>query len=170
MIIVGKILMAALSRADNLGGKWPPFYLYIDEFQNISTPSIASILSEARKYKLGLTVAHQFIAQLDEQIRDAVFGNVGSMALFRVGFEDAQTLEKQVTPVFTVNDLMNIENRNAYMRIIANGTPTPPFSMRTTNLPQANPDYAQELIEYSLLQYGRPREDVESEIRARYQM
>lgn len=169
MVLVGKMLMAALSRADNLGGGWAPFYLYIDEFQNITTNSIASILSEARKYKLSLTVAHQFIAQLDENIRDAVFGNVGSMAVFRVGSEDAEVFEKQFTPTFTASDLMNIENRNAYMRIIANGTPTPPFSMRTYDLPKTDPEYAQELVEYSLLKYGMPREVVEADIRARYQ-
>jgi hypothetical protein len=168
MIIVGKLLMAALSRADALGQNLPPFYLYIDEFQNITTNSISSILSEARKYKLSLTVAHQFIAQLDEKIRDAVFGNVGSMAVFRVGSEDATALEKQFTPTFAANDLMNIENRNAYMRIIANGTPTTPFSMHTMQLPEANLEYARELIEYSLLQYGKPRAEIDAEIKARY--
>ena len=95
LILVGKILMAALSRADSFGKDMNPFYLYIDEFQNITTPSIATILSEARKYKLSLTMAHQFIAQLDEKIKDAVFGNVGSMAVFRVGPEDAEFLQKQ---------------------------------------------------------------------------
>jgi tRNA isopentenyl-2-thiomethyl-A-37 hydroxylase MiaE len=170
MIIVGKLLMAALSRADSVGVDLPSFYLYIDEFQNITTNSISSILSEARKYKLSLTVAHQFIAQLDNNIRDAVFGNVGSMALFRVGFEDAQTLEKQVAPTFTASDLMNIENRNAYGRIISRGMPTTPFSFRTNDLPKPNLEYARELMEYSLLKYGTPREQVEADIRARYQM
>lgn len=85
LIIVGKILMAALSRVDSIGKNLPPFYLYLDEFQNITTPSIATILSEARKYGVSLNIAHQFIDQLDEEIRDAVFGNVGSMAVFRVG-------------------------------------------------------------------------------------
>jgi len=168
MMIVGKLLMAALSRADSLGSNLPPFYLYIDEFQNITTNSISSILSEARKYKLSLTVAHQFIAQLDEKIRDAVFGNVGSMAVFRVGSEDASVLEKQFTPIFAASDLMNIENRNAYMRIIANGTPTPPFSMRTMQPHEVNFEYAQELINYSLLKNGKPREEIDAEIRARY--
>ncbi len=168
MIIVGKLLMAALSRADSIGTNFAPYYLYIDEFQNITTNSIASILSEARKYKLGLTVAHQFIAQLDEKIRDAVFGNVGSMASFRVGSEDGGVLEKQFEPTFTTNDLMNVENRTAYMRIIANGTPTTPFSMKTVDLEEPNLEYARELIEYSLLKYGVPRDEVEAGIRARY--
>ena len=95
LIIVGKILMSALSRADSFGKNLPPFYLFIDEFQNITTDSISQILSEARKYKLSLTIAHQFIAQLEDDIKDAVFGNVGSMAVFRVSSEDAQFLEKR---------------------------------------------------------------------------
>ncbi len=170
MIIVGKLLMAALSRSDAIGTNFPPFYLYIDEFQNITTNSISSILSEARKYKLSLTVAHQFIAQLDEKIRDAVFGNVGSLALFRVGSDDAQALEKQITPIFSANDLMNVENRNAYMRIIARGVPTMPFSMQTMDLPKPDLEYARELIEYSVMKHGALREDVEASIRARYDM
>jgi hypothetical protein len=129
MIFVGKILMAALSRVDDPTMSFPPFFLHIDEFQNVSTPAIASILSEARKYKLGLTVAHQFIAQLDPVIKDAVFGNVGSLAAFRVGPEDGQFLEQQFAPTFTASDLMNVPNYNAVMRILANGTPTPPFSV-----------------------------------------
>ncbi len=169
MIFVGKILMAALSRVDDPSGNFAPFYLHIDEFQNISTPSIASILSEARKYKLGLAVAHQFIAQLDPVIRDAVFGNVGSMAVFRVGNEDAQALENQFKPVFSAHDIMNIPNYNAYMRILANGVPTQPFSVAT--LPPIASDRARAaaLMEYSLSRFGRPRAEIEEEIRIRYQ-
>ncbi len=170
MIIVGKILMAALSRVDDPTKGFPPFYLYIDEFQNVTTDSIGAILSEARKYKLGLTVAHQFIAQIDEKIRDAVFGNVGSMAVFRVGPDDAQALVKQYEPVFTASDLMNIENKNAYVRMLADGSPTQPFSMHTMKPHVSDPAYAQELIEYSLLRHGVPREQVEADISARYQM
>jgi hypothetical protein len=168
MMIVGKILMAALSRVDDLSKGFPPFYLYIDEFQNVTTNSIASILSEARKYKLGLTIAHQFIAQIDEKIRDAVFGNVGSMSAFRVGPEDATFLEKQFTPTFTANDLMNIENYNAYARLLSNGSPTQPFSFHTMQPHESNIEYAQELIGYSMLRYGKPRAEVDEEIRARY--
>lgn len=168
MIIVGKILMAALSRVDDHTMSYPPFYLYIDEFQNVTTNSIAAILSEARKYKLGLTVAHQFIAQIDEKIRDAVFGNVGSMAAFRVGPEDAEFLEKQFAPTFTAKDLMNIENRHAYVRMLADGTPTPPFSIRTMKPEETNHDYAREMVEYSLAKHGTPRDVVDAEIRARY--
>jgi hypothetical protein len=170
MIVVGKILMAALSRVDDMTKTLPPFYLYIDEFQNVTTNSIASILSEARKYKLGLTIAHQFIAQIDEKIRDAVFGNVGSMAVFRVGPEDATYLEKQFEPTFSASDLMNIENQNAYLRMLANGTPTPPFSMHTVKPPETDFEYAQQLMEYSALKYATPRSVVDAQIKARYDM
>lgn len=169
MIIVGKLLMAALSRVDDSTKSFPDFYLHMDEFQNISTNSISAILSEARKYKLGLTVAHQFIAQLEEDIKEAVFGNVGSMAAFRVGPDDAQFLEHQFAPVFTANDLMNVPNRVAYMRVLANGTPTKPFSLSTMPPPEYDPVRIQELIEYSYSRYGKPRELVEAEIASRYQ-
>ncbi len=168
MIIVGKILMAALSRVDDPTKGFPPFYLYIDEFQNVSTNSISSILSEARKYKLGLTVAHQFIAQLDEGIRDAVFGNVGSMAAFRVGREDAEFLAKQFEPVFEANDLANIENQNAYAKLLSKGTPTAPFSFHTMKVHPVDMEYAQQIIEFSTLKYGTPRDIVDAEIKARY--
>jgi hypothetical protein len=170
MIIVGKILMAALSRVDDMAKGFPPFYLYIDEFQNVTTNSIASILSEARKYSLGLTIAHQFIAQIDEKIRDAVFGNVGSMSAFRVGPEDAAFLEKQFAPTFTANDLMNVENRNAYLKILADGTPTAPFSIHTMKPHELDIEYAQQLIEYSTLKYGTSRAVIDAAIKARYMM
>jgi len=168
MIIVGKILMAALSRVDDPSKGFPPFYLHMDEFQNISTNSISAILSEARKYKLGLTIAHQFIAQLEQSIKDAVFGNVGSIAAFRVGPEDAQTLEAQFLPVFNASDLMNVPNRNAYVRVLADGTPTKPFSIGT--LPPAVIDRSrvEQLIKDSAARYGRPRAEVEAEIAQRY--
>lgn len=169
MIMVGKILMAALSRVDDPTKSFPDFYLHMDEFQNISTNSISSILSEARKYKLGLTVAHQFIAQLDDDIKDAVFGNVGSMAVFRTGPEDAQFLEHQFLPTFDSSDLMNVPNRTAYMKVLANGTPTRPFSLST--LAPKEPDLArvQRMIQMSDQKYGRPRDEVEAEIAQRYQ-
>jgi hypothetical protein len=168
MIIVGKLLMAALSRVDDSSKSFPPFYLHMDEFQNVSTNSIAAILSEARKYKLGLTIAHQFIAQLQPDIKDAVFGNVGSMAAFRVGPDDAQFLESQFAPTFSANDLMNVPNRNAFMRVLANGTPTPPFSMGTRA--PVEPDLArvQEMIALSAARYGKPRAEIEADIAARY--
>jgi hypothetical protein len=168
LIVVGKILMAALSRADSLDAGLPPFYLYIDEFQNITTDSIAQILSEARKYKLSLTVAHQFIGQLDESIRDAVFGNVGSMAAFRIGADDAEFLEKQFAPVFSAKDLMNIENRHAYVKLLAQGKPLQPFDIATMAPAAAKPDIVAKLKELSYLKYGRPKADVDADIQAKY--
>ena len=168
MIVVGKILMAALSRVDNVGGDYPPFYLHMDEFQNVTTDSIASILSEARKYKLGLTIAHQYIQQIEEKIRDAVFGNVGSMAAFRVGPEDAEFLAHQFEPVFDAGDLINVENRHAYVRLLANGTPTKPFQISTLPPAEGNPEHIKELIEHSYQRYAQPRRKVEMEISARY--
>lgn len=169
MIFVGKLLMAALSRVDDPSKSFPPFYLHMDEFQNISTNSISAILSEARKYKLGLTMAHQFIAQLQPDIKDAVFGNVGSMAAFRVGPEDGQFLEQQFSPTFSASDLMNVPNRNAFLRVLADGTPTPPFSIATMAPAEVDPARVQMLIEQSYARYGRPRDEIEAEIAARYQ-
>jgi hypothetical protein len=125
-------------------------------------------LSEARKYKLGLTIAHQFIAQIDDAIRDAVFGNVGSMAAFRIGPEDAAFLERQFAPVFTTNDIMNIENHNAYIRLLSNGVPTQPFSIRTMKPEEPNREYAEQVRQYSVLKYGTARDVIEESIRARY--
>lgn len=168
LILVGKLFMAALSRADDPRGNFPPFYLYIDEFQNITTSSIPGILSEARKYKLSLTIAHQYLAQIDEKIRDAVFGNVGSMAVFRVGQEDGEFFGKLFEPTFKASDFTNIENRNAYVRMLANGVPQKPFSMKTLNLAEGNLAQVDDLRELSYLTYGRDRATVEASIRARY--
>ncbi len=168
LILVGKILMAALSRVDSLGTDMPPFYLYIDEFQNITTDSISSILSEARKYKLSLTVAHQFIAQIDEKIRDAVFGNVGSMAIFRVGSEDAEFLEKQLSPVFTAKDIMNIDNYNAYLKLLVNGIPAKPFNIKVPAPETGSKDVAAAIKQSSYEKYGSPRAEVEKTIMAKY--
>lgn len=168
LILVGKLFMAALSRADNPRGDFPPFYLYIDEFQNITTDSIPGILSEARKYKLSLTIAHQFLSQVDEKIRDAVFGNVGNMSVFRVGQEDGEFFEKQYAPVFKATDFTSIENRNAYLKILAGGVPQKPFNIKTLNLGAGNPAQIDDLRELSYLTYGRDRASVEASIRARY--
>lgn len=131
LIIVGKLLIAALSRVDIPEDKRDDFFLYIDEFQNFTTDSIATILSEARKYKLNLTIAHQFIKQLEDNIRDAVFGNVGSMLAFRVGADDAEFLKKQFEPIFTENDLINIDNFNAHVKLLIDGQTTDPFNIKT---------------------------------------
>lgn len=168
LIIVGKFLIAALSRTDSIGKELPTFYLHIDEFQNFTTNSIATILSEARKYKLSLTIAHQFIAQLTEEIRDAVFGNVGSLCAFRVGAEDGELLEKQFGPVFSARDLMNVDNRNAYVRLLLRGRPEKPFSLETLPFVHGSVESIDRLRELSYLKYGADRQEVESAIMARY--
>lgn len=168
LILVGKILMAALSRVDALGENLPPFYLYIDEFHNITTDSIATILSEARKYKLSLTIAHQFIAQLEEDIRDAVFGNVGSICAFRVGHDDAEYLEKQFAPTFSAQDLAGIDNFNAYIKMLVHGRPAEPFDIRLMPREQGDPSQIESIKQLSALTYGRDRDDVEENIMKKY--
>lgn len=170
LILVGKILIAALSRVDMFGKELPPFYLYIDEFQNITTDSISTILSEARKYKLSLNIAHQFIAQLEQGIRDAVFGNVGSICAFRVGAEDSKALESQFVPTFSANDLMNIDNFNAYLRLLVGGMPAKPFNIKVPPPPQGNTEQLEKLKEMSYLKYGKPREEIENMILQKYQV
>lgn len=168
LVLVGKIQMAALSRVDMFGKKMNDFYLYIDEFQNVTTDSISSILSEARKYRLSLNVAHQYISQLDEKIKNAVFGNVGSMAVFRVSPEDANFLEAKFKPVFTAQDISKIDNYNAYISMLVKGQPTKPFNIATLPPEEGNMDLVENLKQLSYLKYGRDREEVEEEIMARY--
>ena len=167
LILVSKFLQAAFSRADTRD-VLPPFYLYIDEFQNFATPSIGTILSEARKYKLSLTVAHQFISQVDEKIRDAVIGNVGTKIAFRIGAQDAEFLEKQFTPVFTALDLENQQNRHASVALLVNGVPARPFTIKTLDLQKVDYSKIDAMKELSYRTYGRDREDVEEEIRKKY--
>ena len=168
LVLVGKILMAALSRVDSLGKDLPPFYLYIDEFQNITTDSISTILSEARKYKLSLNIAHQFIAQIDEKIKNAVFGNVGSIAVFRVGSEDALYLEKQLSPAFTAKDIVNVDNYNAYVKILAKGIPMKPFNIRVPAPEMGDTKIADKIKHDSYIVYGKDKGDVEAVIMAKY--
>jgi hypothetical protein len=168
LVLVGKIQMAALSRVDMFGKPMNDFYLYIDEFQNVTTDSIASILSEARKYRLSLNIAHQYITQLGENIKNAVFGNVGSMAVFRVGTEDATFLEPKFKPIFTAQDITKLDNYNAYMSMLVNGQPTKPFNIKTLAPEKGNPDIVDSLKELSYVKYGRDRAEVEAEIMGKY--
>ncbi|MBX4215631.1 type IV secretion system DNA-binding domain-containing protein [Candidatus Parcubacteria bacterium] len=170
LIIVGKLLMAALSRTDAIAaGTAPPdFFFYIDEFQNVTTDSIATIFSEARKYRLSLTVAHQYIAQLDERTKNAVFGNVGSLVSFRVGQEDAEVLEKQFAPVFTASDFTSLENRNAYVKLLMGGVPQKPFSIETLPAPEGSAARAIEVKARSAGVYGEEKEVVDEMIRRKY--
>lgn len=170
MVVVGKILMAALSRTDQPEAERRDFYLYLDEFQNVTTTSIAQILSEARKYKLVLILAHQFIAQLKEEISKAVFGNVGSLISFRVGPEDAEFLEKQFAPVFTAHDIVNVDNYQAFARLLMNNELTKPFNMKTYPPTSGDQEVANALKELSRLRYGRDARIVNQEIMARMRL
>ena len=164
MVTIGKLLMAALSRVDMPQEQRKDFNLYIDEFQNFATDSIATILSEARKYRLNLVIAHQFIAQLEENIRDAVFGNVGSMLIYRVGADDAEFLEKQFLPTFSKSDLMNIDNFNAYAKLLIGGQVAKPFNIRMIKAPSGDVAVRDNLKELSRRVYGKERYVVEEEI------
>ena len=165
MIFVMKFEAAAMSRADVPEEYRKDFCLYVDEFQNFSTDSFADILSQARKYHLNLIVANQFTTQLSEEIRDAVFGNVGSVVCFRVGTTDAEFLAKQYAPVFDIDDLQFLPNANTAVRMMIGGVPVQPFSMATLPpLGSANPQLADALKQLSAAKYGRPKAEVEAEI------
>jgi hypothetical protein len=168
LIIVSKLQMAALSRADMPEAQRSDFFLYIDEFQNFITDSIAVILSEARKYKLNLTMAHQYMGQLssggDTKVRDAVLGNVGTVAAFRIGVEDAEILERQFAPTFSAFDLVNQEQYTAYIRLLIDNTAATPFHMQTYPPLKGSPTMAEAIKQYSRLRYGKERRIVEAEI------
>ncbi|MDQ5958061.1 MAG: hypothetical protein QG665_408 [Patescibacteria group bacterium] len=164
MICTGRLLLAALSRTDISESDRKDFYLYIDEFQNFTTDSISTILSEARKYRLNLVLAHQYIAQLTDTIRESVFGNVGSMAAFRVGTTDAEHLIKHFGPTFTENDLISIENQNAFAKILINGEPAKPFNIKVPKVDGGSRELAEQLKELSRLTHGRDLTQVEQEI------
>jgi hypothetical protein len=167
MIFVIKLQMAAMSRADTPEEDRIDFALYVDEFQNIATDSFATILSEARKYHFNLIVANQYIEQIDEQIRDAVFGNVGSMVIYRVGNEDSEYIAKQFAPQFDASDIGNIPNHYAAAKIIANGYPTTPFSLHgdpPVDGNVINKNLQTAMRELSRSKYGRPKAEVDAEI------
>ena len=168
LILVGKILMSALSRVDIPAEERKPFYLYMDEFQNIATDSIATILSEARKYQLSLNVVHQYIDQLQDSIRDAVFGNVGSMATYRISSKDAEVMSEMYAPVFSQRDIMNVDNYNYFAKILADGQPVKPFSVSALPPTEGNKGQVEKLKKISYLKYGRDREKVEKEIMEKY--
>lgn len=172
LIIVPRILMAAMSRSDMPEEQRRDFYLYVDEFQNFATPDFAQILSEARKYHLSLTVANQFIGQIDEEIKNAIFGNVGTMITYRVGVSDAQYLAREFTPTFGEDDLLNIEKYHVYLKTIVNNEPVPPFSMALSSdiidkLKNRNHKLADAIKEMSKLKFGRDVRLVEQEITRR---
>jgi hypothetical protein len=172
LVLIPKILVAAMSRQEIPEEQRRDFYLYVDEFQNFATPDFAVILSEARKYHLGLTVANQFIGQMEEEVKNAVFGNVGTLIAFRLGVTDASYVQREFQPVFTESDLINVERFHAYMKTIVNNEPVPPFSVDMTKdiekiKKEANDKLAQAIVQLSRLKYGKPKELVEAEIAQR---
>lgn len=175
LIFVNKINMAAMSRQDMDKKDRKDFYLYVDEFQNFATDTFASILSEARKYRLSLIMAHQYIAQLtktpsghdDTRVRDAVFGNVGTMLSFKVGADDAEYLSKEYAPVLSEQDILSIANFKAYIKLNINNTTSRPFSIESIWDPIDNSKLSDILKKYSRMKYARKRMFVDQEIEAR---
>lgn len=175
LILVPKILIAAMSRQTMAMDLRKDFYLYVDEFQNFATPDFAQILSEARKYRLDLIVANQFIGQMEEEVKNAIFGNVGTLASFRVGVTDANYLQHEFQPTFSEADLINIDRFNCYMRSVVNGEPVPPFSLDTTKDMTAekasmNPRVSELIKELSRLKYGKDVNVIEQVIGERAQL
>lgn len=172
-MLITKIYLAAMSRADLTDSelkKYPNFYLYVDEFQSFANKSFADILSEARKYKLSLTIAHQYIEQMEEEVRAAVFGNVGTMITFRVGAYDADVLEKEFAPKFLAEDLVNLGYIQIYLKLMIDGISSQPFSATTLppiKMPEKN--MKQEVVEASRVLFTRPRSQVEEEIKQWHQ-
>jgi type IV secretory pathway TraG/TraD family ATPase VirD4 len=172
LVLVPRLVAAAMSRADIPEAQRRPFYLYVDEFQNFATPDFATILSEARKYKLNLIVANQFTSQMEEEVKNAVFGNVGTLMSFRTGVADANFLQHEFTPIFNEADLLNIERFHVYIKTIVNNEPVVPFSMDVTKDIKAeramfNPKLAEAIKQLSRLKFGRDVRLVEHEIAER---
>jgi len=172
LILVPKILVAAMSRQDIAQSQRENFYLYVDEFQNFATPDFAQILSEARKYRLNLIVANQFTGQMEEEVKNAVFGNVGTLVAFRVGVTDANYLQHEFQPVFSEADLINVDRFNAYVKTVVHGEPVSPFSVDMTKdiakeKTMENPRVAELIKELSRLKYAKDVRQIEEEIAVR---
>jgi hypothetical protein len=165
MIFVMKFQAAAMSRSNIPENQRVDFSLYVDEFQNFSTDSFATIMSEARKYHLNLIVANQFTTQLTPEVRDAVFGNMGTIVSFRIGQNDVEAITKYFQPIFDSDDLLRVPNYNTIVRTLIGGVPTQPFSMATLPaLGTPNPRLSDALKQLSAAKYGRPQSTVEKEI------
>ena len=167
-LLVTKIQLGAMSRADIPASERAPFYLYVDEFQNFATDSFATILSEARKYGLCLTVANQYIAQMSQEVRDAIFGNVGSIVAFRMGVDDARSMQRYFEPRFLEYDLVHMHNRHFVVSMTIEGEKIPGFSAISLNLPPDAQDYTAHIIERSRTQYAVSRDFVDRYIGERY--
>lgn len=160
-MLVSSIMLAATSRADTPEYQRRPFHLYVDEVQNFLTPAISDILSESRKYGLDLVLAHQYISQLDEKVRSAIFGNVGTIITFRAGVEDAPFLAREFRPAFDADDLVALHNHHIYLKLMIDGMTSKPFSAKTLPPPSMKTSYSREIREFSRVKYGRPRFEVE---------
>ncbi len=167
-LFVTKMQLAAMSRADIPAEARSPFYLYVDEFQNFATDSFATILSEARKYGLNLTVANQYIAQMSMEVKDAVFGNVGSIVAFRMSADDARTMQKYFEPKFTDHDLVHMHNRNFVLSMTIEGEKVQAFSATSLNLPPYGEDHTPTIVEYTRRAYASSKEFVERYVGERY--
>jgi len=163
-MLITKLQLAAMSRVDVPEEEREDFYLYVDEFQNFATESFASILSEARKYRLNLTIAHQYIEQLDETVAAAVFGNVGTLVIFRVGATDAEFLETEFKPVFEESDLVNLSKYHIYLKLMINGVASKPFSAVTIPPISVQTGNLDKVISVSRERYAKPREEIEEKI------
>lgn len=167
-LLVTKVQMAAMSRADIPGEQRTPFYLYVDEFQNFATDSFATILSEARKYGLNLTVANQYTAQMMQEVKDAVFGNVGSIISFRTSADDARVMLKYFEPKFEEHDMVHMHNRHFAISMTIGGEKVPAFSAISLNLPPFTEDYSPQIIAHSRSQYAQSRDSIERYVKERY--
>jgi type IV secretory pathway TraG/TraD family ATPase VirD4 len=167
-LLVTKVQMAAMSRADIPSEQRTPFYLYVDEFQNFATDSFATILSEARKYGLNLTVANQYTAQMMQEVKDAVFGNVGSIICFRTSADDARVMMKYFEPKFEEHDLVHMHNRHFAISMTIQGEKVPAFSAISLNLPAFGEDYSPQIIAHSRAQYAQGRDSIERYVAERY--
>ncbi len=169
-MLITKIQLAAMSRVNLPEAERRDFFLYIDEFQNFSTESFANILSEARKYRLSLTLAHQYIEQLDEKVKFAIFGNVGTMATFRIGAEDAEFVEKEFLPEFNSNDLVNLSQHSIYIKLMIDGIASRPFSAETLPPREIIKDTPLDaIVENNRRRYGTPKETVNKKIEEEWQ-
>jgi hypothetical protein len=161
-MIITKLQQAAMSRADTPEEQRKDFYFYVDEFQNFATDTFAEILSEARKYRLNLTIAHQYMGQLTDTVRKTVFGNIGNIISFRVGAEDAEVLAKEYNPIFEVRDIINLGVQEFYIKMSVNGELSNAFSGRTLRMETPQQDFTQEIINSSRRKYARPLAEVEN--------
>jgi len=167
LILVSKMQMAAMKRARISEEERKDFYLYVDEFQNFTTDSISTILSEARKYKLNLIMAHQYIPQLTDQIKNAVFGNVGTIGSYRIGAEDAEFLEKQFEPGFSRFDLVNLDNFTLIIKMMINNKTSTPFKINAVKPTKGRIEIVEAIKKISKLKYSKTKAIVEAEINQR---